>query len=80
MDTNIETIILDDGIKYAIVEEIEVDNISYTMFANLNDETDICFRKKIEQDGSEYYVGLENKDELEKVIMHFTKNILKNNS
>ncbi len=77
METNIKTIILDDGIKYMIVEEMVINKTLYTLFANIDNENDICFRKTVKKDGKEYYVGLDDEKELERVIMHFTKNILK---
>ena len=40
-----DTIILDDNIEYYIVKELPIDNVIYTLFANVNDNTDICFRK-----------------------------------
>ena len=77
METNIKTIILDDGIKYMIVEEMVINKTLYTLFANIDNENDICFRKTVKKDGKEYYVGLDDEKELERVIVHFTKNILK---
>ena len=77
METNIKTIILDDGIKYMIVEEMVINKTLYTLFDNIDNENDICFRKTVKKDGKEYYVGLDDEKELERVIMHFTKNILK---
>lgn len=72
-----ETIVLDDGIEYAIIKEIEINNITYTLFANIDDNTDICFRKTItKDDGEEYYVGLDDKKEFDLVTMHFSKSIL----
>ena len=40
----IDTIVLDDGIEYAIVKELRINNIEYTLFANTNNPEDICFR------------------------------------
>ena len=41
----VETIVLDNGIEYEIIEEQEINNTIYTLFANVNNETDICFRR-----------------------------------
>ena len=36
-----DTIVLDDNIEYIIVKEERIDNTLYTLFANINDNTDI---------------------------------------
>ena len=73
-----ETIILDDGIEYVVIEEKTINGTLYTLFANTNDSTDICFRKTaILEDGEEYYIGLDDEKEFDLVTMHFTKDILK---
>ncbi len=73
-----ETIILDDGIEYAIVESKEINGTIYTIFSNINDNSDICFRKSvIKEDGEEYYVGLDDDKEFDLVLMSFSKDILK---
>ena len=47
------------------------------MFANVNDGSDICFRKTVTlEDGKEYYVGLDNQNEFDLVVLHFNKKIL----
>jgi len=66
-----ESIVLDDNIEYLIFEEKIIDNIKYTLFANIDDATDICFRKTIIKDNEEYYVGLDNEEEFNKVIKVF---------
>ena len=70
------TIVLDDGNEYAIVKEEVINNIEYTLFSDLKDNSKICFRKTIIEDGEEYYVELDDK-ELELVSTHFAKNLLK---
>lgn len=77
MDNQIDTIILDDGIEYAIIKEMTINNIKYTLFANLNDESDLCFRKTIKENNEEYYIGLDSDKELELVLASFNKDILK---
>lgn len=70
------TIILDDGIEYAIIKEIKINNTTYTLFANVNDGSDICLRKTIIENNEEYYTGLDNKKEFDLVMSSFSKNIL----
>lgn len=70
----LESIVLDDGIEYLILKDKVIDNVKYTLFVNINDDTDICFRKTIINDNEEYYVGLDNEDELKKVLLTFSSN------
>ena len=72
-----ESIVLDDGIEYLIVDTKVIDNVEYTLFSNINDESDICFRKLSIQDGEEYFVGLDDEKEFEKVVLTFTKEYVK---
>lgn len=72
-----DTIVLDNGIEYAIVKNEVINNILYTMFANVNDNTDICFRKTITKDGEDYYIGLDDDNEYDLVVAYFAKNLLK---
>ncbi len=72
-----DKIILDDGIEYYVVKEMKINDVTYTLFSNVNDNTDICFRKTAIIDNEECYVGLDNDAEFELVMMHFAKDILK---
>lgn len=72
-----DTIVLDNGIEYAIVKNEVINNILYTMFANVNDNTDICFRKTITKNSEDYYIGLDDDNEYDLVVAYFAKNLLK---
>lgn len=74
----ISTVVLDDNKEYVIIKELVINETEYTMFANVNDNTDICFRKTVIKDGTELYVGLKDKNEFDLVVMHFTKDIVSN--
>lgn len=76
-ENNMDTIVLDNGIEYAIVKNEVINNILYTMFANVNDNTDICFRKTITKNGEDYYIGLDDDNEYDLVVAYFAKNLLK---
>ena len=71
-----DTIVLDDGIEYAIVREDVINGTEYTLFANVNDNSKICFRKTVIED-EEYYIGLDSDKEFDLVSAHFTKSLLK---
>ena len=72
-----DTIVLDNGIEYAIVKNEMINDTLYTMFANVNDNTDICFRKTITENGEDYYIGLDDDNEYDWVVAYFAKNLLK---
>ena len=65
------TIVLDDGIEYAIVREDVINGTEYTLFTNVNDNSKICFRKTVIEDGEEYYIGLDSDKEFDLVSAHF---------
>ena len=72
-----KSIVLDDGIEYIIVDTKTIDGTSYTLFSNINDVTDICLRKTEIIDGVECYVGLDDNQEIDKVLLYFAKENLK---
>lgn len=72
-----DTIVLDNGIEYTIVKNEMINDTLYTMFANVNDNTDICFRKTIIENGEDYYIGLDDDNEYDLVVAYFAKNLLK---
>lgn len=71
----VDTIILDDNIEYVILEEENIEGTTYTLFSNINDDKDICFRKTIIEDGKEYYTKLDDEAEFKKVITYFNKKL-----
>ena len=75
----LETIVLDDGIEYAIIKELKINDTLYTLFANVDDSEDICYRKTINKDGEEYYLGLDDDKEFDLVVNTFDKSILEEN-
>lgn len=77
MKKNFETFILDDNKEYLLVDEDTLDNTKYSFFANVDDETDICFKKTIIENNEEYFIGLDSEKEFDKVLLHFTKKNLK---
>ena len=72
-----DTIVLDNGIEYTIVKNEMINDTLYTMFANVNDNTDICFRKTITEGGEDYYIRLDDDNEYDLVVAYFAKNLLK---
>ena len=74
-----KSIILNDGKEYFIVKDLEINNNIYTLFANVDNENELRFRKKEKRNDKEYYVGLSDKNELELVINKFAKVLLEEN-
>lgn len=73
-----KSIVLDDGIEYLIYDTEIIDNIEYTLFSNINEPDDICFRKTITENDEQFYTGLDDEKEFEKILLVFTKKNLKN--
>lgn len=72
MKEEIEVIYL-DNIKYIISDTITINNNQYVFLANYNNVEDFCVRKKIIEDGKEYLVGLDSKEELDIALIEYTK-------
>lgn len=72
-----ESIVLDDGIEYLIADTEIINDVEYTLFVNINDDDDICFRKTCIKDGKRYFIGLDDEKEFEKVLLKFTMKNLK---
>ena len=72
-----QSIVLDDGIEYIIYDTEIIDDIEYTLFVNIDDNSDLCFRKTITENDETFYVGLDNEKEFEKVLLTFTKKTIK---
>lgn len=68
-----ESIVFENGVEYLIMDTKEVDGTLYTLFVNINDDSDICFKKNIIKDGKEYYSYLDNEDEFKKVLFSFSE-------
>lgn len=72
-----DTIVLENNINYAIVKELVLDGTLYTLFTNIEDNTDICFRKTTYDDeGNMYYTKLKDEKEFNKVSTYFAKAML----
>ena len=68
-----KTIVLDDSKEYIIAGELVIDDIKYTLFVNIDDPKNVCYRKSVIEDNEEYYIGLDDYNEFEKVATKFAK-------
>ena len=74
MVNNINVITLEDGIEYAIIEEIIHNDKKYVFLTNVNDYEDFCIRKVIVDENEEFLVGLDDDAEFDLALMLFAKN------
>lgn len=74
MTEHINVITLEDGIEYAIIEEITYDNKKYVYLANTDDYEDFCIRKVIVAEKDNVLVGLDDDAEFDLALMLFAKN------
>lgn len=72
MNENIEVVILEDGKDYMVTAELEINNIKYLFLTNEDDVADFCLRKINTINNNEYLVGLNDKEEVIKVLQEFT--------
>lgn len=71
----VETIVLENGKEYVILDTDTIEGKEYTLFSQVDDDKDICFRKTVIQDGEEYYTKLDTSEELKMVAEHFGKKL-----
>ena len=70
----LEFVKLENGIDYAIIETLIVNNNKYFILANENDEEDVTIRKVIIEDGKECMIKLDNEEEFNNVMLAFINN------
>ena len=71
----INTVVLEDNIRYFILKEIENEENRYVYLVNVDDAEDFCIRKIKEENGKEFLVGLDSEAEFEKLVLIFAKEI-----
>lgn len=72
MNENIEVVTLEDGKDYMVTAELDINNIKYLFLTNEDDVADFCLRKINTINNNEYLVGLNDKEEVIKVLQEFT--------
>ena len=76
MNENIEVVTLEDGKDYMVTAELEINNIKYLFLTNEDDVADFCLRKINTINNNEYLVGLNDKEEVIKVLQEFTNKLI----
>lgn len=70
---DVKCIQLEDGLEYALIDEIENGDIKYCYLVNVNDENDFCIRKIDTKIDNETVIGLDSNHEFDKALLLFTK-------
>lgn len=70
-----EFVRLGNEVEYMIFDNEQIDGVLYTMFVNVEDNTDICFRKTIIEGNDKYFIGLDDEAEFNKVLERFMNKI-----
>lgn len=60
-----------EGKEYALVSELDINNIKYMQFVDINNLRNFCIRKISIIDGEEMIIGLDNKEEFDMVLSCF---------
>lgn len=64
-------VVLEDGIEYAVIDEIEQGNITFVYLINVLDSIDFCIRKVDSEINDEVLVGLDSDDEFDLALNLF---------
>lgn len=73
MEKEFEMVTLEDGKEYVIIEEITENDVTYVYLTNVEDETDFCIRKVIDEQTGKMLIGLSDNNEFDKALLYFTK-------
>ncbi len=73
------TVILDDNKEYTIIKELKINEITYTLFSEIEDPTNICYRKIVRKNNEDFYERLKDEKEFNLVTMEFAKELLEEN-
>ena len=59
--------------KYYVLNRIELNDFTYIILLNINDEKDLAVRKEVTKDDKKYLVMLNDDEELKSVLKEFAK-------
>ena len=69
--TEMNMVILENGVEYTEVDDIMYNNIKYILLSNINNVKDSCIRKISVIDKEEYVCRLKDENEFEKILNLF---------
>lgn len=65
----------EDGDYYALIKEFPLLDNTYYLFVDENKHRQVMFRKDLVEDGIEYYAGLDDMEELDRLIRCYRSEI-----
>lgn len=68
---DVSTYILENGVEYTEVDNLEYNNNKYILLSNINNVKDSCIRKLIIEDSEEYIYRLDNDSEFDTILNLF---------
>lgn len=74
MDVNVIEI---DGKEYSEIMRLDLDGKTYVYLSVLDDPGDFIIHRLIEENGETFIEGLDNKEEFDNALLHFTETMLK---
>ena len=70
---DIDIVTLEDGIEYDVIDAISNKGNNYLVLQSHNNENDICLRKILTENNTEYMVKLDNENEFKEIMELFYK-------
>lgn len=67
---------LENGIEYTEIYRINCDGNTYVFLSNLDNPEDFCIRKLVVNNQKEQIIGLDNRNEFDRVLALFTESYL----
>lgn len=71
MKKEYDVVVLEDGLEYAVIDEITKNGNTYVYLVNVQDEEDFCIRKVVENDTEKFLVGLSSNEEFDEALLYF---------
>lgn len=71
-EVEMKYVTLEDGQDYDIIADEIICNVRYLYLANINDREDVLIRKVSTNNGKDYIIPLEDKEEVNTALIFFT--------
>ena len=65
-----------DGVEYMELMKLPLNGNTYVFLSNPEDASDFFVKKLIVEDGEQYLIGIDNREEFDNTLLHFTKQAL----
>lgn len=70
---DVKSVILEDGIEYWVMDEIDNATTTYYYLCNIDDEEDFCVRKIEKEKDDQLLVGLDSDAEFDRAMLMLAK-------